>query len=69
MRNREAFRALIGRAPDDSEAAILARLFDEQRALFEAHPDDARKAAGGRRVERATLTLPADGPGGDDRRW
>ena len=29
---RLVFRALIGRAPDDDRAEILARLFDEQRA-------------------------------------
>ena len=44
-RNREAFRLLIGRAPDRDEAAILARLFDEERALFAAHPDQAAKLA------------------------
>jgi hypothetical protein len=44
-RNREAFRRLIGRAPDRDEAAILSRLFDEQRALFAAHPDQAAKLA------------------------
>ena len=44
-RNREAFRRLIGRAPDPDEAAILSRLFDEQRALFAAHPDQAAKLA------------------------
>jgi hypothetical protein len=42
-RNQLAFRALTGRAPDAVEAAILQRLFDEQRALFGAHPDDAVK--------------------------
>ena len=42
-RNREAFRALIGRAPDDAEAAILARLFAEQRDLFARNSDDAAK--------------------------
>lgn len=44
-RNREAFLRLIGRAPDPEEAAILARLFDEQRALFATHPDQAAKLA------------------------
>jgi hypothetical protein len=42
-RNREAFRRLIGRVPDRDEAAILSRLFDEQRALFAAHPKEAVK--------------------------
>ena len=43
-RNRLAFRALIGRAPDDTEAGILGRIFAEQRAWFAAHPGDASKA-------------------------
>ncbi len=30
---REAFRALIGRQPDETEARILAQLFAEQKAL------------------------------------
>ena len=33
-----AFRALIGRLPDEVEAGILARLFEEQRALFARAP-------------------------------
>jgi hypothetical protein len=33
-RNRAGFRALLGRAPDETEARILMRLFDEQRRLF-----------------------------------
>ena len=45
-RNRLAFRALTGRAPDSAETAILHRLFDEQRILFAAHPDDAAKLLG-----------------------
>jgi Protein of unknown function (DUF1553)/Protein of unknown function (DUF1549)/Concanavalin A-like lectin/glucanases superfamily len=44
-RNRDAFRRLIGRAPDRDEDAILLRLFDEERALFAAHPDQAAKLA------------------------
>lgn len=57
-RNREAFRRLIGRAPDREEAAILAQLFDEQRALFAAQPDQAVKLA---RVgaSPADLSIPA----------
>ena len=35
-RNRGAFRALTARAPDETERAILARLFDEQRSIFAA---------------------------------
>jgi hypothetical protein len=45
-RNREAFRALIGRAPDDVEAGILARLFAEQRELFARNMDDAARLLG-----------------------
>jgi len=43
-RNRLAFRAFIGRAPDATEAGILGRIFAEQRAWFVAHPGDAGKA-------------------------
>jgi hypothetical protein len=42
-RHREAFRALIGRAPDETEAGILARLFAEQRDLFARNRDEAAK--------------------------
>jgi hypothetical protein len=42
-RNREAFLALLGRVPDDVESDILARLFAEQRTLFEGSSDDAVK--------------------------
>jgi hypothetical protein len=41
MQTRLAFRALTGRLPDDTEMQILTRLFEEQRALFTATPDDA----------------------------
>ena len=40
-RNRDAFRALTGRAPDDVEATLLARLFDEQKDLFAKNPEQA----------------------------
>jgi hypothetical protein len=40
-RNRDAFRALTGRAPDEIEAALLTRLFDEQKALFTPNLDQA----------------------------
>jgi hypothetical protein len=40
-RYREALVALTGRSPDSTEAGILARLFIEQRRLFEANEDDA----------------------------
>ena len=42
-RNREAFRSLVGRPPDEAEAKILATLFDEQRDLFARNADDAAK--------------------------
>jgi hypothetical protein len=42
-RTRDAFRRLLGRPPDVTEAAILARLFAEERLLFAARPDDATK--------------------------
>ncbi|MDQ3346983.1 MAG: DUF1553 domain-containing protein, partial [Acidobacteriota bacterium] len=42
-RNREAFRALIGRPPDGTESGILARLFAEQRDLFARNPGEAAK--------------------------
>ncbi len=42
-RHRDAFRALIGRLPDDGEAAILERMFDEQYQQFARHPSDALK--------------------------
>jgi hypothetical protein len=42
-RNREAFRALLGRIPDEVEAGILARLFDEQNDLFSRNSDDAAR--------------------------
>jgi hypothetical protein len=40
-RHREAFRALIGRSPDDAEAAILEQMFKEQLQWFARHPPDA----------------------------
>jgi hypothetical protein len=33
--------ALLGRAPDEEEQRILARVFEEQRANFAAQPSDA----------------------------
>ena len=42
-RHREVYRTLIGRLPDETEAGILARMFDEQRAWFAQHPADAVK--------------------------
>jgi hypothetical protein len=56
-RNREAFRALIGRVPDDTESGILARLFAEQKDLFVRNSGDAAKllAVG---ESKADATLP-----------
>jgi hypothetical protein len=45
-RNRDVFRALIGRVPDETEAGILARLFAGQRDLFAGNIDDAAKLLG-----------------------
>jgi hypothetical protein len=45
-RTREAFRALIGREPDETEARILARLFTEQRDLFGRNLDEAARFLG-----------------------
>ncbi len=42
-RNRDAFRALIGRAPDETEARILAQLFAEQTAVFAKDTDGAKR--------------------------
>ncbi len=42
-RIRLAFRALVGRSPDTSEAAILERLFQEEDAEFSSHPDAAAR--------------------------
>jgi hypothetical protein len=56
-RNSLAFRALIGRRPDDVESAILQRLFDEQHRLFAAREEEASRliAVGESRADR---TLP-----------
>ena len=45
-RDREAFRALTGRPPDEAEAGILARLFAEQKDLFARSPDEAARFLG-----------------------
>jgi hypothetical protein len=42
-RNREAFRALTGRAPDKAELRILAQLFAEQRDQFKFDLEGAKK--------------------------
>lgn len=43
QRNRAAFRALTGRAPDETEAKVLAKLFAEQCALY-ARDEEGAKA-------------------------
>jgi hypothetical protein len=40
-RHRAAFRSLTGRTPDAREAALLAQLFTEQRAIFARAPASA----------------------------
>ncbi len=42
-RNRESFRALTGRFPDETEAKILAQLFAEQTKVFTKDADGAKK--------------------------
>lgn len=42
-RNRAAFRALTGRAPDKTESKILAKLYAQQKAEFAKKPDGAVK--------------------------
>jgi hypothetical protein len=42
-RHRHAFRALIGRSPDDAEAGILDRMFEDQQQWFARHPAEALK--------------------------
>jgi hypothetical protein len=42
-RHRDIFRMLIGRPPDDDEARILERMFEEQSQWFARHPGDAMK--------------------------
>ena len=42
-RHREAFRSLIGRLPDDDEAQILEKMFNEQNRWFTQHRADAMK--------------------------
>jgi Protein of unknown function (DUF1553)/Protein of unknown function (DUF1549)/Planctomycete cytochrome C/Concanavalin A-like lectin/glucanases superfamily len=42
-RTSEAFRALIGRQPDETEARILGQLFAEQKALFSRNPENASR--------------------------
>jgi hypothetical protein len=65
VRNREAFRALIGRSPDEAEAGILLRLFDEQRRLFARDGDAAARwlsageSAWDRSLPRAELAATA----------
>lgn len=39
------FRALTSRTPDEAERTVLAKAFDEQRAWYAEHPEDALKFA------------------------
>ena len=56
---------LIGRLPDEVEAGILARLFEEQRALFAVRAEDAaRLLAVGDAARRSGAR--SRGPGGAD---
>ncbi len=60
VRVAEAMRAVLGRAPDEYEQTLLARLFAEQRALFASAPDQARRLLQvGERKADSTL-LPVD---------
>jgi hypothetical protein len=38
-----AFRTVTGRTPTEREAAVLVKLYDEQKAEFAAGPKDAEK--------------------------
>ena len=64
-RNRIVFRSLTGRLPDAVEAGILARLFEEQRALFAGRADDAARllAVGDAVADRGSRSRR---PGGTD---
>jgi hypothetical protein len=42
-RHRFVFLALTGRAPDEVEARLLARLYGEQRELFASNPASATR--------------------------
>ena len=61
-RNREAFRALIGRLPDESEAGILARMFDEQRRVVRAAPRRCGEGARASATPAPTPALPTASP-------
>ncbi len=60
-RHTLVFRTLVGRLPDEVEAGILARLFEEQRALFALRAEDAGRllavgdAAADQALDRADL--------------
>jgi hypothetical protein len=59
-RNREAFRALTGRSPDEAEAKILAQLYAEQKSLFAKDGDDAKKLLGIGEAKRDESLPPAE---------
>jgi mono/diheme cytochrome c family protein len=46
-RIRHAFRIALGREPDEQEAGILGRVYEEQRALYASDPDATAGALGG----------------------
>ncbi len=55
----DAFRRLAGRRPDARETDILRRLYHEQKAHFEAHPEAAAKyLAIGEKPRNAALPAP-----------
>jgi hypothetical protein len=61
----QAFRIVVGRAPDARERELLGRMFGRQRAKFAANPDAARallavgeskcEAAAADEIDRAAL--------------
>ena len=59
-RNRRAFRALIGRLPDELEERILARMFEEQRAVFDRDPSDAARFLAVGEAPRERTSTPVD---------
>jgi len=60
MRHREAFRSLIGRRADDVESGILARMYSEQRKLYDADSGEALKLLGVGESARDTALPPSD---------
>jgi hypothetical protein len=54
------FRQVTGRLATPREAAVLARLFEEQRQLFQADPASASRLLGVGEVKNDVTFLPAD---------